>query len=139
MYTNKYGKFFDDITRIDPSACDISFRESESSIYRARRTIEPKIPLTAIEFSDMLSSIGDHHKFTVRCGEQTGVIFFSDQMTTLLADITNIQFDNTFFTVPCQFVQLRTIFVAVGRHTAPVIYCLMTAKNQDLYQAVLEI
>ena len=85
-------KVFDDTTRMDPSACNISFRECESSMYRARRTIEPKIPLTAIEFSDMLSttSFGDHHKFTVRCGEQTGVVLFSDQMTTLLADISNV-------------------------------------------------
>ena len=55
-----------------------------------------------------------------------------------MSEITNIQFDVTFFTVPVQFYQLWTIFVAVGRHTLPAIHCLLTAKSQDLYQAVLK-
>ena len=106
-------KVFDDRTRMDPHACEISFRECESAMYRARRTIQPIIPLNAQEFSDMLSttSYGEHHhKSTVRCGEATGVIFFSNQMTALLAEITNVQFDGTSFTVPRQFSQLWTIF-----------------------------
>ena len=32
-------KVFDDTTRMDPHACEISFRECESAMYRARRTI----------------------------------------------------------------------------------------------------
>ena len=40
--------------------------------------------------------------------------------------------------VPVQFFQLWTIFLAVVRHTLPAIHCLMTAKSQNLYQAVLE-
>ena len=59
-------------------------------------------------------------------------------MSTLLSDVTNIQFDGTFFTIPTQFTQLWTIFVAVRRHTLPAIHCLMTAKSQALYKAVLE-
>ena len=60
-------------------------------------------------------------------------------MNNFLTEVTNIHFDGTFFTVPVQFFQLWTIFVAVGRHTLPAIHCLMTAKSQDLYQAILEI
>ena len=45
-------KVFIDVTRNDPSACDISFRECESSLYRARRTLQPKIPHTAEEFCE---------------------------------------------------------------------------------------
>ena len=59
-------------------------------------------------------------------------------MSTLLAEVTNIQFDGTFYTVPTQFFQLWTIFATVGRHTVPAINCLMTAKTQELYKAVLE-
>ena len=133
-------KVFDDATRTDPSAHDISFPECEASMYRARRTLQPKIPQSAIEFSDMLSStaLGIYHKFTVSCNGQIGVVFFSDQMKTFMHEVTNIQFDGTFFTVPVQFFQLWTIFVAVGRNTLPAIHCLLTAKNQELYQAVLE-
>ena len=52
--------------------------------------------------------------------------------------ITNVQFDGTFYTVPIQFYQLWTVFVAVGRHTLPAIHCLMTSKTQDLYRSILE-
>ena len=59
-------------------------------------------------------------------------------MQEFLNEVTNIQFDGTFFTVPTQFFQLWTIFVSVGGHTLPAVHCLMTAKSQELYQAVLE-
>ena len=51
---NNLREVFDDITRNDPNAADISFVECESLMYRARRTLQPKIPLTAPEFCDML-------------------------------------------------------------------------------------
>ena len=44
----------------------------------------------------------------------------------------------TLFTVPIQFYQLWTIFIAVGRRTLPAIHRLLTGKNQPLYQAILE-
>ena len=129
-------KVFDDTTRMDPHACEISLRECKSAMYRARRKIQPIILLNAQEFSNMLSttSYGEHHKFTVKCGEATGVLFFSNQITALLAEITNVQFDDTFFTVPRQISQLWKIFVSVERNTLPAIHCLMTTKIQELYQ-----
>ena len=81
---------------------------------------------------------GEYFKIYVTCGEQTGVIFFSEQMSTLLSEVTSIQFDWTFYTVPTQFSQLWTVYVSVGRHTVPAIHCLMTAKSKELYTAVLE-
>ena len=131
---------FDDITRNDPCAGDISFVECESSMYRARRTLQPKIPPTASEFCDMLatSTFEDHFKFSVTKESQTAVVFFSDEMRILFNEITNIQFDGTFQIVLNQFVQLWTIFVSVGRHTFPAIHCMMTSKSQELYSAVLE-
>ena len=47
-------KLFDDETRTDPFASRISFNECESSMYRSRRKTQPKIPLSAEEFSEML-------------------------------------------------------------------------------------
>ena len=134
-------KVFDNVTRNDPSACLISFTECESSLYRARRTLQPKIPLSAPQFVEMLptTTMGKYYKYSVTTSEQTGVIFFSEQMQTFLNEVTNVQFDGTFYTVPTQFSQLWTIFVSVGRHTLPAIHCLITAKTQELYQAVLEI
>ena len=40
-------KVFEDVTRNDPYACDVSFTECESSLYCARRTLQPKIPNSA--------------------------------------------------------------------------------------------
>ena len=59
-------------------------------------------------------------------------------MQTFLTDVTNVQFDGTFYTVPVQFCQLWTTSVAVGRHSLAAIHCLMTSKNQDLYSMILE-
>ena len=106
----------------------------------ARRTLQPKIPLTATEFCNMLlaSTLKDHFKYRVALGSQTAAIFFSDEMKTFLNEATNIQFDGTFQTVPVQFLQLWTIFISVGRHTMPAIHCLMMSKSQELYIAILK-
>ena len=67
------------------------------------------------------------------------MVFFSDEIRVLLAEATHIQFDGTFYTVPVQFYQLWTIFIAVGRHSIPAVHCLMTGKTEDLYRTVFEI
>ena len=130
-------EIFDDTTRTDPSVFEVAFPEIESTMYRARRI---KIPVDATEFCDMLpgTNFGNYFQFSVVCGNQSAAIFFSDAMRIFLTEVTNVQFDGPFFTVPIQFCQLWTIFVAVGRHTLPAIHCLMTSKSQDLYRSILE-
>ena len=54
--TRGLREVFDDVTRNDLCAREISFAECESSMYRARRKTQPKIPLTVSEFVDMLST-----------------------------------------------------------------------------------
>ena len=97
--------------------------------------------ISAPEFVEMLSTttMGKYYKYSVTKSDQTGVIFFSEQMQTFLNGVTNVQFDCTFYTVPTLFFQLWKVFVSVGRHTLTAIHCLMTANTQELYQAVLEI
>ena len=56
----------------------------------------------------------------------------------LLSEVTNIEFDGTFYTVPIQFTQLWTVFVSVGRHTLPAIHCLRLSKSNELYKVELE-
>ena len=140
VQSSSLRQVFDDVTRNNPCARDVSFAECESAMYRARRTCQPKIPLTAAEFLDMLgtTALGVHFKLSVSSENQTAVIFFSDEIRALLIEATNIQFDGTFYTVPNQFYQLWTIFVAVGRHTIPAVHCLMTAKTEGIYKAVLD-
>ncbi|KAI6660190.1 hypothetical protein LOD99_10501 [Oopsacas minuta] len=76
----------DDATRKNPHAADISIVECESVMYRARRTLQLKIPSSAAEFCEMLatSTFKDYYKFSVSQGIQTAVIFYSDEMITLL-------------------------------------------------------
>ena len=71
-------KIFDDETRMDPFACQISFIECESSMYCSRRKSRPKIPLNAAELADMLpgTTYAKHHKFTVSLGSQIAVISY---------------------------------------------------------------
>ena len=108
-------------------------------MYRSRRRLQPKVPLTAIEFSVMLpeSTFATHHKFTVTTTNHTAVIFYSERMKSYLSEISKIQSDGTFYTVPTQFSQLWTIFVVIDRHALPGIHCLMTSKDQELYTAIL--
>ena len=93
---------------------------------KGARIPEPRIPQTALEFSDMITTtnFAKYYKFHVSVGNEIGVVFFSDPMNDFLSQVTNIQYDGTFFTVPIQFYQLWTIFISVGRHTLPAIHCL---------------
>ena len=52
----------------------------------ARKTIQPKIPQSVIEFIDLLVStpLGVHYKFYVMSGNQVAVVFLSDEITDLL-------------------------------------------------------
>ena len=63
-----------DVTRNDPSACDISFPQWESSMYSARRTLQSRIPQTASEFSDLFltPTFGDNYKFSVKYDSYVG-------------------------------------------------------------------
>ena len=100
-------KVFDDVARTDSCPREILFTECESAMYRARRMLQPKIPLNAFEFCEMLSTttLGEFHQCSIISGTDTGVVFFFNEISSLLSDVTNIQFDGTFFTVPTQFTQ----------------------------------
>ena len=130
---------FDDVTRLDPSSSLISFRECESSMFRSRRKLQPKIPATGLEFSELLPTTiySGHFKASVMSSEGIGMIFFSDKLYTFISDINDVQFDGTFQTVPNQFYQLWTILLCVGRHCLLAIHCLMTSKEEGLYTAVI--
>ena len=42
-------QIFDDVTRSDPSASQVTFKECESSMFRARKILQPMIPQSASE------------------------------------------------------------------------------------------
>lgn len=47
---------FRDTTRNHPSAIHFSYKNIESAMYRARREVEPPIPVSAVEFTQTISS-----------------------------------------------------------------------------------
>ena len=98
-------QIFNYVTRSNPSASQVTFKECESSMFRARKILQPMIPQSASEFSEVLptTTFAVNHKATVIVDGRIAVIFFSTKLYDLLADITNIQFDGTFYTVPKQF------------------------------------
>ena len=67
--------------------------------------------------------------------ERIAMFFFSDKIYDILGDIYDIQFDGTFYVESRLFYQLFTIFLSTGRHNIPVIHCLMTHKDEELYTA----
>ena len=110
-------EIFNDITRSDPSGTQVTFKECESSMFRARKLLQPKIPASASEFCQQLpeTSFALHLKATITLENRIAIIFFSDHIYEFVNDISSIQFDGTFQTVPKQFYQLWTVFSIIWK------------------------
>ena len=52
--TTSLRQLFDETTRYQTSANDISFKSCESIMYRSRRETQPRIPKSALEFSTII-------------------------------------------------------------------------------------
>ena len=130
---------FNGVTRASPTGRKISFNSCESSMYRSKRQLQPKIPQNLVELESALpgTSYGLHFKGAVTAGKEYAFIFFSQEITPILPEILEICFDGTFYTVPCQFYQLWTIFIVVNLHVFPAMHCLLTGKSQELYESIL--
>ena len=130
---NKEFSLFNDITRSDPSAHKVTFKECESLMFRARRTSQPIIPKSAMEFCEKLPSTNFalNFKAAIILDERIAVIFLSEKIHNMIGDICDIQFDGTFYIVPKLFYQLFTIFISIGTHTLPAIYCLIRIKTRN--------
>ena len=83
---DRLSKVFKHVVRNDPAAAFVSYKNLESAMYRSRREIEPPIPQTAVEFSQMIASsqFAIHFKGKVEVGCDVGVFFFSEVMSSTL-------------------------------------------------------
>ena len=108
-------------------------------MYRSRRELQPKISQTLFELEEELpgTPYGINYKGTIIVGNDRAFIFFSEEIIAILADISEICFDGTIYTVPIQFYQLWTIFIVVNHHVFPAIHCLLTGKSQELYESLM--
>ena len=102
VQSSSLRQVFDDATRNNPCARDITFAECESAMYRARKTIQTKVPQSVIEFIDMLGSapLGVHYKFHVTSENQTAVVFFSYEIKDLLTEATTYNLMELFIQFP---------------------------------------
>ena len=68
---------FNVITRSDPAGILVSFRECESSMFRARKLLQPNIPKSAQEFCVQLptANFAANLKATIILGNRIAVIF----------------------------------------------------------------
>ena len=140
-------KIFNNQTRVVPAGRKISFVNCESTMYRARRNLQPKIPRNAFELESTPrttygiyfpgTTYGIYFQGSVVNGSDRAFIFFSNELIPMLVDVSDICFDGTFFTVPMQFYQLWTIFIVVNQHVIPAIHCLLTGKSEQLYDTLL--
>ena len=104
---------FSDFTRSDPSAHKVTFKECESLMFIARRTSQPIIPKSAMEFCEQLPSTNFalNFKAAIILDGRIAVIFFSEKIHNMIGDICN----GTFYVVPKLFYQLFTIFIQLER------------------------
>ena len=130
-------------TRNQPTSTEFSYKNIESSMYRARREVERPIPANALEFIQTipLTLFNANYVQTVAINidgiAHYEAIFFSKRMSKVLVKLDMISFDGTFYTCPKQFKQLWTIFRIFQRYTIPAIHCLLTCNKEELYIAVL--
>ena len=105
-------EIFNEVTRTDPAAHQITFKECESLMYRARCASQPKIPMSVSEFCEMLptTSFAINLKATIKLDERVAVIFFSEKIYEIMADVHDIQYDGTFHVVPKLFTNYLQFF-----------------------------
>ena len=108
---------FRNTTRNQPTSTELSYNNIESSMYRARREVEPPIPANALEFIQTIPSTLFNANYVQSVAINIdgfahiyGAIFVSERMSKELVKLDTISFDGTFYTCPKQFKQLWTIF-----------------------------
>ena len=127
---------FNDCCRDSIGASSVTFRKMESSMFKRRRKMQPKIPSSADEFGVLLFESGysaNYLKTVIEEGD-VAVIFGSVRMINQLPDPTYIQFDGTFKVVPKFFLQLFPILIELNGHTLPALHIFMTRKTEKLFQ-----
>ena len=132
-------KVFNHLTRSNSTGRKISFPVANPQCIAVEGGFNPKFPK---RFPNIISNCQEQYsvsisKFLFLKAMTLDLSFFSDEITSIMLDISEICFDCTFFTVPVQFYQLWTIFIVIDLHVIPAIHCLLTEKSEELCQAVL--
>ena len=105
--TTNLREVYNDCCRNSDVASSVTFKSIESTMYKRRRLLQPKIPSSALEFGTLLkeSSYSANHITTAIDQDEMAIIFWSKCMLNNIKDSPHIQFDGTFYVVPKIFLQ----------------------------------
>ncbi|KAI6655302.1 General transcription factor II-I repeat domain-containing protein 2A-like [Oopsacas minuta] len=108
-------------------------------MFRARKTLEPMIPQTALEFSDMITTtnFGKYYKFCVSVGNELGVVFFAEPMKDFYHKLPTYNTMGHSLLYPFSFISCG-LFSFQWEGTLTCDTLLIDRENQLLYQAILE-
>ena len=89
---------FNDTCRVLNEASSVTFKSLESSMFKRRRILLPKMPSSALEFDSLLqgSLSFTNHLQTIIAMDGIVVIWGSSTMMNNLSNSSTIQFDATF-------------------------------------------
>jgi hypothetical protein len=108
---------------------------------KARRKVHPRTPSSIPELVQVLidtaTTYGLNFKAEVSAGEGVALIFVHQEAENRLHKVVKMNFDGTFLACPLPFKQLWTVLGEIEGRLFPLISVLMTAKNTELYRAVL--
>ena len=107
--------------RESEGASSVTYKSLESSMYKTRKILQPKIPSSVQEFDLLVqeSQYSDCNLQTVVDADQIAAIFGSRHMIDKSKNALDIQFDGKFTAIPILFYQLFTVFINVTGHTLP--------------------
>ena len=128
------------IVVLNLKAPSVTFKSLESSMFKGRMILQPKMPSLCFRIRFPLQgslSFTNHLQTIIDMDVGAAVIWGSSTMMNNLSNSSTIQFDETFKVVPRLFFQQSTIFIDFRGHTLPALHVLMTRKTERLYTAVL--
>lgn len=136
-------QIFSDETANSESGVLLDFAREESRLFKARRTVNPRLPQTISEFSGMLqaspySQVRGQQFYRCLVESDNGhqaCIFVYEKLMQSFQDSQQIYFDGTFKTTPALFYQNFVVFFKHMGHVFPGAFILMSNKSQELYTA----
>ena len=104
--TDYLREIFNNECRSSPVGCTLTFKQLESIMCKRRRVDLPKLPPTAGECAELLldSPFSSNHRFTIKEGNGTALVFATDLLISKLIAVETIHFDATFKVVPHLFI-----------------------------------
>ena len=88
---------------------------------KGRRLELPKLPSSAEEFSELViqSPFSRTHRLTIREGNETAVLFASDQMIAKIKETETVHFDATFKSWPTYILSITNGIYSIYRPCNP--------------------